>query len=308
MKLRPRGPNGAVLKEKVETRVAESQELREAAISQPSEAPDLPTRNENEPARTEGAATGGPPSPPREQDERVERLAHEEDMAWSSGSPQLPLEVHLEGEDFLAVIRDAYQDDTLFSKVLLHPEQHPRYTVKNGIVYCKNAIGNTVVAIPGALSKGRRVTEIAIDQAHRIVGHKAARKTRDYVSRWFWWPTLAKDVESFCKTCGICQTTKTSTAKPKGLLHSLPIPEAPWQSIAMDFVGPFPECMGYDYLLVVICRLTSLVHLLPTTTSAKATEVAWLFLKEIVRLHGLPETIVSDRDPKFVSKFWRELH
>ena len=76
----------------------------------------------------------------------------------------------------------------------------------------------------------------------------------------------------------------------------------------MDFVGPFPESMGYDYLLVVICRLTSLVHLIPTVTTAKATEVAWLFLKDIVRLHGLPGTIVSDRDPKFVSKFWRELH
>jgi hypothetical protein len=117
-----------------------------------------------------------------------------------------------------------------------------------------------------------------------------------------------KDVESFCDSCGICQTTKASTSRPKGLLHLLPIPEAPWQSIAMDFVGPFPECMGYDHLLVVICRLTSLVHLIPTTTSAKATEIAWLFLKDIVRLHGLPKTIVSDCDPKLVSKFWRELH
>jgi hypothetical protein len=56
----------------------------------------------------------------------------------------------------------------------------------------------------------------------------------------------------------------------------------PWQSIAMDFMGPFSECMGYDYLLVVICHLTSLVHLIPTTTSAKATETMWLFLKDIV--------------------------
>jgi len=170
-------------------------------------------------------------------------------MVWSSRSPPIPLEVHLEGEDFLAVIRDAYASDMLFSKVLLHPEQHPHFTVKNNIIYCKNTIGNTVVAVPGALSKGRRVTEIVIDQAHCIVGHKAARKTRDYVSCWFWWPTLAKDVESFCKSCGICQTAKSSTAKLKGLLHSLPIPEAPWQSIVMDFVGPFPECMGYDKYL-----------------------------------------------------------
>jgi hypothetical protein len=229
-------------------------------------------------------------------------------MAWSSGSPNVLLEVHLKGEDFLVVICEAYSNDTLFSKVLLHPEQHPHFTVKGGVVYTTNTIGDTVVAIPGTLSKGRRVTEIAIDQAHRIVGHKAAQKTRDYVSRWFWWPTLAKDVELFCKSCVICQTTKMSTSRPKGLLHSLPIPEAPWQSIAMDFMGPFPECMGYDYLLIVICHLTSLVHLIPTTTSTKATEIAWLFLKDIIQLHGLPETIVLDHDPKFVSKFWRKLH
>lgn len=166
---------------------------------------------------------------------------------------QTPLKVHLEGEDFLVVIRNAYQQDTLFSKVLLNPEHHSRFTVKNRIVYCTNAVGNTVITVPEALSKGRRVTEIMIDQAHRVISHKAAWKTRDYISRWFWWPTLAKDIETFCKSCGTCQTTKTSTARPKGLLHTLPVLEAPWQSIAMDFMGPFLECMGYDYLLVVIC-------------------------------------------------------
>jgi hypothetical protein len=76
----------------------------------------------------------------------------------------------------------------------------------------------------------------------------------------------------------------------------------------MDFVGPFLECMGHDYLLVVICCVTSLVHLIPMMTTARATEVAWLFLKEIIWLHGLPECIVSDHDPKFISKFWNKLH
>jgi hypothetical protein len=302
VQLHPQGPNGVVLKECVEPRVSKSLELQKASISRPDEAPEqIGDGNAGSVAENHSPSSHG-------QNERIERITHEEDMVWSSGSPPIPLKVHLEGDDFLAVIRGTYGKDTLFSKVLLHPEQHPQYTVNDGLIYTTNAVGDSVVAIPEALSKGRRITEIAIDQAHRIVGHKAARKTRDYVSRWFWWPTLAKDVESFCKSCGICQTTKTGTAKPKGLLHSLPIPDAPWQSIAMDFVGPFPECMGYDYLLVVIFRLTSLVHLIPTTTRAKATEIAWLFLKDIVRLHGLPETIVSDRDSKFVSKFWRELH
>ena len=119
---------------------------------------------------------------------------------------------------------------------------------------------------------------------------------------------MAKDIEAFCRSCGICQTTKTSTLKPKGLLHTLLIPTAPWSSIAMDFMGPFPKVLGYNYLLVVICWLMSLVHLIPMVTTAGVTDIAWAYLRNIVRLHGLPDTIISDRDPKFVLKFWRELH
>jgi hypothetical protein len=74
-------------------------------------------------------------------------------------------------------------------------------------------------------------------------------------------------------------------------------------------MGPFPiTSEGYDYLMVVICRLTSMLHVIPTMTTAKAHEIAWLFLNEVVRLHGMPESIVSDRDSKFTSKFWQELH
>ena len=91
--------------------------------------------------------------------------------------------------------------------------------------------------------------------------------------------------------------------KPKGLLHMLPAPNSPWSSIAMDFVGPFPEVHVYDYLLVVICQLTLLVHLIPTVTTARAMDIAWIYLKDIMHLHRLPDTIVSDRDPKFISKF-----
>jgi transposase InsO family protein len=76
----------------------------------------------------------------------------------------------------------------------------------------------------------------------------------------------------------------------------------------MDFVGPFPKSKGYDYLWVIICQMTSMVHLVPVTTQVTAKELSWEYLKEIVRLHGLPSSIVSDRDSKFTSKWWRELH
>src|SRR6266481_9693111 len=76
----------------------------------------------------------------------------------------------------------------------------------------------------------------------------------------------------------------------------------------MDFMGPLPVSNNYDYLLVIIDCLMSQVHLLPTTTHATLKGVAWIFLKEIVRLHGVPDPIVSDCDTKFTSSFWKELH
>ena len=103
-------------------------------------------------------------------------------------------------------------------------------------------------------------------------------------------------------------TSKDANSKPTCLLHNLPIPDMPWQSIGFDFMGPLPKSNNFDYLLVVIDQLTSQVHLVPTTTTVTARGVVWLMLKEVMRLHGIPESIVSNRDTKFTSIFWKELH
>ncbi len=76
----------------------------------------------------------------------------------------------------------------------------------------------------------------------------------------------------------------------------------------MNFVGPFPESDNYNYLWVVICRLTLMVHLVPICTTTKASDLTWLYVHEIIHLHGLLETIVSDRDSKFTSRFWCDTH
>jgi hypothetical protein len=146
-----------------------------------------------------------------------------------------------------------------------------------------------------------------LDTCHLTLGHAGINKTLGYVRRWFWWPNIAKDVQDFCISCGKCQTSKGSHQKPPGWLCTMPIPAKPWKSIGMDFSGPYPEVRGYDYILVVICRMTNMVHLIPTRTDATARDIAELYVKEIVRLHGLPESIVSDRDAKFMSIFWMEL-
>jgi hypothetical protein len=93
-----------------------------------------------------------------------------------------------------------------------------------------------------------------------------------------------------------------------GKLHPLPIPIKPWDSIGMDFIGPFPESKGYNYLWVIICRMMSMVHLIPVHTRMKASQLSWIYLQEIVRLHRLLSLIISDRDSKFTSKWWWELH
>ena len=96
--------------------------------------------------------------------------------------------------------------------------------------------------------------------------------------------------------------------EPQGFLHSLPIPDKLWQLVGMDFKGPLSWSQDNDYLLVIIDQLILQVHLVPTMTQVTAKEVAWLFLKEVVRLHQVPESIVSDHNTKFMSTFWCELH
>ncbi|KAG8719334.1 hypothetical protein FRC09_011298 [Ceratobasidium sp. 395] len=190
-------------------------------------------------------------------------------------------------------------------KVVQHPGEHPEFQVDQGLLYIAE---RGQLCVPNAFVKGRRVSEILMDLAHSALGHMGRARTLAYLRQWYWWPTMAADVQQYCKSCGTCQMMKTSTQRPQGLLHSLPIPTRPWGSIGMDFAGPFPVSDGYDYLMIVICRLTSMVHLVPTTTTVTATEVAGLMAREVVRLHGLPDSIVSDRDPKFTSTMWRELH
>ena len=84
---------------------------------------------------------------------------------------------------------------------------------------------------------------------------------------------MGADIKLFCSSCALCQTMKDSMQKPARLLHSLPIPDQLWQSVGLDFMGPLPKSKGYDYLLVVINRFTSQVHLLPMTTRAMAKAV-----------------------------------
>lgn len=92
-----------------------------------------------------------------------------------------------------------------------------------------------------------------------------------------------------------------------GLLQQLPIPNGAWQDISMDFITGLPKSEGYTIIWVIVDRFTKFGHFIPLQHLIEAKILAQLFLDNITKLHGIPQTIVSDRDPLFLSQFWREL-
>jgi len=98
-----------------------------------------------------------------------------------------------------------------------------------------------------------------------------------------------------------CQRNKNHTEQPVGKLMPNSIPEKPWAHISADFITKLPLAQGYDSILVVVDRLTKIVHFIPTMEKTSAKELARLFRDNVWKLHGLPESIISDRGPQFVA-------
>ena len=142
---------------------------------------------------------------------------------------------------------------------------------------------------------------------HDHSGHVGWQKTYELLNRLCYWPNMFDDVVKYIQQCSQCQQNKPGNALPYGLLQPLKIPDRPWQSISMDFITNLPKSKGFDNLLTVTDRFTKMVHLLPTWSTATAKDIADLVIKHVIRLHGIPEDIVSDRDTKFVNNFWKAI-
>lgn len=127
------------------------------------------------------------------------------------------------------------------------------------------------------------------------------------VKQLFHWQGMKEDIENFVKQCAVCQQAKHELCKSPSMLQPLPIPEGPWHSISTDFIEVLPKSEGYSSILVVVDRFTKVSHFIPLKHPFTAARVAKAFLHNVVRLHGLPLSIVSDRDKIFTSSFWKEL-
>lgn len=139
-------------------------------------------------------------------------------------------------------------------------------------------------------------------------GHFGVDRTHELIARNFWWPKMRQDVKAYVASCPQCQRNKTSTQPPSGLLQPLQIPDTRWQVVTMDFITALPRTKhNHDAILVVVDKLTKMVHLCPTTDKCTAERAAHLFFTHVMRLHGTPQLLVSDRDTRFTSAFWRQL-
>ena len=135
------------------------------------------------------------------------------------------------------------------------------------------------------------------------MGHFRAKKMKDILAGYFFWPRMRRDVERFVTHCTTCQKAK-SRLNPHGLYMPLPIPRVSWEDISMDFVLGLPRTWkGHDSIFVVVDRFSKVAHFIPCHKTDDATHIVDLFFRDIIRLHVVPNTIVSDRDTKFLSHF-----
>ena len=215
------------------------------------------------------------------------------------------------GIDLQSELQGKYTEDPFFQRILEKPKEFRNFECKEQLVYLKEN-DKRLLCIPKALIQGRSAREIVISEAHSMLAHLGSNKTLDYLREWVWWKDMTADVKAYCETCHTCKTSKPSNQKPYGLLNPLSIPTYPWESIGVDFVGPLPESGNrdgiFDSITVVICLLTSMVHLIPSRINYNATQLAELMFEHVYKMHGLPKNIISDRDVLFTSVFWSRLH
>ena len=138
--------------------------------------------------------------------------------------------------------------------------------------------------------------------------HPGSNKMYQDMKQFYWWQGMKRDISEYVTKCLTCQQVKAEHQVPSGLLNPLPIPQWKWDNITMDFVSGFPFTQrNHDAIWVIVDRLTKSAHFLPIRLDYSMDRLADLYVNEIVRLHGIPVSIVSDRDPRFTSRFWKEL-
>ncbi|GKE10467.1 putative reverse transcriptase domain-containing protein, partial [Tanacetum coccineum] len=138
--------------------------------------------------------------------------------------------------------------------------------------------------------------------------HPGSDKMYQDMKKLYWWPNMKADIATYVSKCLTCAKVKAEHQRPSGLLVQPKIPEWKWDNITMDFVTKLPKSsQGYDTIWVIVDRLTKSAIFTPMRETDPMDKLARIYLKEVVTRHGIPVSIICDRDPRFASNFWRSL-
>jgi hypothetical protein len=214
-----------------------------------------------------------------------------------------------ENTELVDSIKEAYSTDPQCTEIINNYNKTSNdsrtrnvdYEIDDGIIYYKGKI---------LIPKDANLKSILLGEAHDtpISGHLGTTKTYKQLSRLFYWPLMIEDVKKYINSCYLCQLNKPMNQKAAGFLQPLPIPTERWEEISMDLITQLPKSRkGNDCIVVFVDRFSKLMHCTATQTTVTATQLAEIFLREVVRHHGIPKAIISDRDPRFTSIFWRSL-
>ncbi|WZZ36193.1 hypothetical protein YC2023_019594 [Brassica napus] len=204
--------------------------------------------------------------------------------------------------DFWDELRHISLSDPYLMRIGKLAEERPGqpYAKRNGLIYF-----NKRLVIPPNSSFIASLLREFHDTP--LGGHSRVLRTLKRLSQQFYWPSMNKTVHNYVTECDVCQRAKSESLLCKGLLQPLLIPDRLWEDLSMDFVDGLPHSDNHTSILVIVDRLSKAAHLVPISHPYTAMSVASKFIDAVVEHHGMPKSIVSDRDPVFVSAFWQEL-
>ncbi len=151
------------------------------------------------------------------------------------------------------------------------------------------------------------IRQSLLDSVHKVPGsgHPGSQRTLSLLQARYWWPRMSRDTIRYVRSCSVCAMSSTPRHLPVGKLVPLPIPRRPWSHMGIDFVTDLPESEGKTCILVAVDRFSKACKLIPLRGLPTALETAEHLFQQVFRNFGVPENIVSDRGPQFISHVWK---
>lgn len=206
----------------------------------------------------------------------------------------------------------AYSEDSGSVKIIedlrletdhLNPRRSRYYLDDKGLLFFEDAQGNLRLYVP------TKLISVILKEDHETLtvgAHSGTSRSFYRMAHLYYWPRMYQDIKEYIRTCDICQKVKHRRHAPYGHLQSLPIPGKPFDVVSIDFIPELPKTeSNHDNIIVIVDKLTKFATFIPCTVQVGAKETAELLFKHVFTRFGFPREIVSDRDSKWVSSFWR---